>query len=200
MRRLLPADEERRNAVGGIEFWVFLLCCSAQLEGPSRALLGLGPHRLASLLLVIVVGVGENFHVEITKVETIKHLLGCGVDGNSIDVDLRFLGKIVKSALSLFLLEFQGDTTDRTFLNSTHKMRGESSNLVTDSLGRKDGHLLDDLLVGIKVQSQLPVVLLDDLARGPLDKVSAHTTHDPSILFCCLTLHETNLSSMRTKP
>jgi len=48
-------------------------------------------------------------------------------------------------------------------------MGGETSNLVTHTLGGGDGDLIDDTLVGVEVESKTGVVLLDDGTCGFLD-------------------------------
>ena len=55
-------------------------------------------------------------------------------------------------------------------------MGGETGNLVAKTFRRDDGDLFDDLLIHIEIKGQLRVIFLNDLARGPLDKLSADTT------------------------
>lgn len=47
---------------------------------------------------------------------------------------------------------------------------------VTQRLGGDDGHLLADTLVGVEVQAQSSVVLLDDDLGGLLDGLCPNTT------------------------
>jgi hypothetical protein len=51
--------------------------------------------------------------------------------------------------LPLLLLELEGDTTDGSALNPLHQVGGEPSDLVAETLGRDDGDLIADLLVGV---------------------------------------------------
>ena len=52
-------------------------------------------------------------------------------------------------------------------------MSSESSNLVTHALGGGDGDLVDDALVGVEVEGEAGVVLLDDRPGGLLDGLGA---------------------------
>lgn len=58
---------------------------------------------------------------------------------------------VVVLALTLLLLELEGDTTDWSTLNALHQVSGESSDLVAKSLGGDDGNFIADLLVGVEV-------------------------------------------------
>ena len=55
-------------------------------------------------------------------------------------------------------------------------MSGETSDLVTETLGGDDGDLGSNLLVGLEVQSQTRIVLLDEDLGGPLDSLSSNAT------------------------
>jgi hypothetical protein len=55
-------------------------------------------------------------------------------------------------------------------------MGSETSNLVPQSLGRDDSNFIADLLVGLEVQGQSWVVLLNENSRGLLDGFGANTT------------------------
>lgn len=52
-------------------------------------------------------------------------------------------------------------------------MGGETGNLVAETLGRDDSNLASNLLVGLEVQSQARVVLLDENLGGLLDSLSS---------------------------
>jgi hypothetical protein len=54
--------------------------------------------------------------------------------------------------------------------------RREASYLVSQSLGLDDSNLIAEPLVGIKVQSELLIILLNENPGGPLDSFRAHTT------------------------
>lgn len=62
----------------------------------------------------------------------------------------KVLTEVVLS-LSLLLLKLERDTANGTSLNPLHQVGGESSNLVSKTLGRNDGNLIADLLVGVAV-------------------------------------------------
>ena len=65
------------------------------------------------------------------------------------------------SALALLLLQLEGDAADWTALDPLHQVRGETSDLVPQLLGRDRGHLLGYILVHLEIQRELGVVLLD---------------------------------------
>jgi len=76
--------------------------------------------------------------------------LGVGIDLETTlrDGDGGDLGDVVVLPLPLLLLELEGDTPDGSLLNPLHEVGGEPSDLVTESLGRDDGNLVGDSLVG----------------------------------------------------
>merc|ERR1712159_584602 len=92
-------------------------------------------------------------------------------------VEGRHVRNEVHAALTLLLLQLQGNATDGASLDALHQMSGESGDLVTQRLGWDDCDLLGNLLVGLKVHCQTRIVLLDDLAGGPLDSLCANATH-----------------------
>jgi hypothetical protein len=53
---------------------------------------------------------------------------------------------------------------------------GSPSNLVSQRFCRDDGDFLDDALVGVEIDGQASVVLLDDDLRGLLDGFRSDTT------------------------
>ncbi len=63
--------------------------------------------------------------------------------------------------ISYFFLDLKGDTSDGTLLDSLHQVGGETGNLISHSLGRKDSNIGKDLLVEVEVSSELAVVLFD---------------------------------------
>jgi hypothetical protein len=50
-------------------------------------------------------------------------------------------------------LKLQGDASDRTSLDSLHQVGGETSDFVSQSLGRDDGDFIRDSLVRGEVES-----------------------------------------------
>ena len=59
--------------------------------------------------------------------------------------------------------------------NSAHQMCCESSNLVAHSLGRQNGNLINDTLVGVEIEGQFSVVLLDDSTSTLLNDLCTET-------------------------
>jgi hypothetical protein len=62
-------------------------------------------------------------------------------------------------------------------------MSGVSGDLVPEPLGRNDGNLIANPLVGLEVQRQLGVVTLNDDLGGLLDGLGSDATHVGD-LFC----------------
>ena len=61
-------------------------------------------------------------------------------------------------------------------------MSGVSGNLVPEPLGRDNGNLIANPLVGLEVQRQLGVVTLNDDLGGLLDGLSSDATHFGDLL------------------
>lgn len=106
-----------------------------------------------------------------------EHSLGVSVDLDGSVSDLRLLGDVVVTSLTLLLLELEGDAVDGTLLDTLHEVSGEASDLVAETLGGDGGNLGADSLVDVKVESEAGVVLLDDGARSSLDGLCANTAH-----------------------
>lgn len=66
--------------------------------------------------------------------------LGVGVDLQGVGggVESRDLGDVVILALTLLLLQLEGDTTDGTALDTLHQMGREASDLVAQTLRGDD--------------------------------------------------------------
>jgi hypothetical protein len=107
----------------------------------------------------------------------LNHLLSVSIDVDGLSVDLRLLGDEVHSSLSLLLLELEGDISDRTLLDSLHQVSDEAGNLVSKSLGGDDSNLLGNLLVQLEVQSELLVVLLNNVSGGSLNSLGSDSSH-----------------------
>lgn len=133
---------------------------------------------------------------EIPESHTLKHIFSVLIDNDNILFDGRFLWipskakylqrkhrdnrkrylrDKIQSALTLLLLQLEGDATDGTSLNSLHKVGDESSNFISHSLRRDNSNLAHKLLVNMEIQSQTRVVLLDDNSSGFLDSLRADT-------------------------
>lgn len=125
------------------------------------------------------VGCGsDNVDGEGLESKRLEKVLGLGVDieGGSLGVEGRDLGDEVVLSLSLLLLKLERDTADGTSLNPLHQVGGESSNLVSKTLGRNDGNLIADLLVGVEIESKTGVVLLDNNSRSSLDGFGSYSS------------------------
>ena len=135
----------------------------------------------------------------------LQQVLGLGVNVQLAalrvlsEVESRDLGDVLILALSLLLLQLEGDTTDGSSLNTLHQVCSVAGNLceeklgfetgcsrkwlegvadlVAQALGRNDGDLIADSLVGLEVQGELGVVPLNDDLGGLLDGLCANATH-----------------------
>ena len=85
------------------------------------------------------------------------------------------LGNKVQAPFSLLLLKLQRNSSNRALLDSLHEVGDETSDLISHSLGRNDCHLAGDALVGVKIQRQTRIVLLDNDSRRLLDGFSSDT-------------------------
>ena len=67
--------------------------------------------------------------------------LGIAVDlqPSCARIESRNLRNVVVLPLTLFFLEFEGDTTDGSFLDTLHQVSREAGDLVAQALGRDDG-------------------------------------------------------------
>ena len=74
-------------------------------------------------------------------------------------------------------LKLEGDTTDGTLLDTLHEMGDETSDLVAHGLGGDESNLSADTLVGVEIESEARIVLLDDSACSLLDGLYANATH-----------------------
>jgi hypothetical protein len=116
------------------------------------------------------------------------------------EVEGRNFGDVLILSLTLLFLKLEGDTTDRTPLDTLHQMCGvtgnlliymsecdsspqmpSSSYLVAETLGSNDCDLIADSLVGLEIEGQLWVVSLNDDLGGLLDGLGTNATHDCGI-------------------
>ena len=75
-----------------------------------------------------------------TQAATVATYLGVRVDLQRVDVDVESgdLGDVVVLALTLLLLELEGDTTDGAALDTLHQVGREASDLVPETLRGDD--------------------------------------------------------------
>ncbi len=119
--------------------------------------------------------------------------LGVGVDLQRVGsgVESRDLRDVVVLALTLLLLQLEGDTTDGTALDTLHQMGREASDLVAQTLRGHDSleeHIsslagyepqfalctydfIDDALVRVEIESEAGVAGAFALALKPLQPV-----------------------------
>jgi len=106
---------------------------------------------------------GNTNTAKVSISKTLQKIPGIRINLNSLlliqGTDLR---NEIKTTLTLFLLQFQRDVAYGALLDALHQMCGESSDLIAHALGRQDGDLIDNALVGVEVQRQARVVLLDN--------------------------------------
>jgi len=75
-----------------------------------------------------------------------------------------------------FFLNSQGDSSDGTLLNSLHQVGGETSNLISHSLGRKDSDVAQDLLVEMEIIAQLVVIFFNQDLSSLLDSLCSNSS------------------------
>jgi hypothetical protein len=106
-----------------------------------------------------------------TYAHALQQILGVLVDIElAIVVELskvegRDLGDVLILSLTLLFLKLEGDAADRASLDTLHQVGGEAGNLVSQSLAGNDGDLIDDALVGLKVEGEARVVSLDAVGQ-----------------------------------
>lgn len=119
----------------------------------------------------------------ITYAQVLKQVLGLGVDlqlarlGVLGEVEGGDLGDVLVLALTLLLLQLEGDAADGALLDTLHQVGGVAGDLVAQALGGDDGDLIADSLVGVEVEGQLGVEPLDDDFGGFLNCLCANATH-----------------------
>ena len=111
----------------------------------------------------------DRYSAQTSESQTLEQVSCIGVNLDGLLLQGRNLGNKVQSAFALLLLQFKRDTTDGSLGNSAHQVRCVSSNLVAHALGWKDGNFIDNTLVGVEVDSESSVVLLDDGASTLLN-------------------------------
>eukprot|EP00470_Lotharella_oceanica_P009947 CAMPEP_0170183274 /NCGR_PEP_ID=MMETSP0040_2-20121228/30188_1 /TAXON_ID=641309 /ORGANISM="Lotharella oceanica, Strain CCMP622" /LENGTH=145 /DNA_ID=CAMNT_0010428953 /DNA_START=167 /DNA_END=604 /DNA_ORIENTATION=+ len=135
----------------------------------------------ATLAIVIEVNLLHNADVvRLEEVKGLKELISILVNLDIVGINLRDFREGIHSALPLIFEELEGDAPDGTGLDALHQVGGESSNFVSEALRRHRSDFFNNTLVGVEVQRKALVVLLNNLARGPLDKLRANATHVPT--------------------
>lgn len=93
------------------------------------------------------------------------------------EVESGHLGDVLILPLTLLFLQLEGDTTDRTALDTFHQMGRVTSNLVPQSLGGDQRDLIADPLVDLEVEGELWVISLDDYLGTLLHGLGTNATH-----------------------
>jgi hypothetical protein len=83
---------------------------------------------------------------------------------------------VVILSLSFLFLQLERDSSNGSSLNSSHQVSGESSDFVSQSLRWDDRDFVTDLLVGVEIESESGVELLDNYSRGSLDGFSTNSS------------------------
>ena len=158
------------------------------IELQSRHLLALAFLSLALLLAVVVLAVvvlpeglllasgGLDGHTgEVAEVDGGEELLGVNIDLDGLGVEGGHVGHPVVAALALLLLQLEGDTADGTLLDTPHQVSGEAGNLVAKALCGDQGDLINNPLVGLEVEGEAGVVLLNHHTGSLLDGLCPDT-------------------------
>jgi len=74
-------------------------------------------------------------------------------------------------------LKLEGDAADGALLDALHEVSDKAGDLVPQALRGDQRHLRADPLVGVEVERQTRVVLLDNHARGLLHGLRADAAH-----------------------
>ena len=118
---------------------------------------------------------GDNTR-ELAHIHAIKESFGLGIDLDAGELQSRLGRDVVVLALALLLLELEADSADGSLLDATHQVGGETGNLVTEALAGDDGNLGGQTLVGLEIEGEARVVLLDKDTTGLLDGLCADAT------------------------
>ena len=114
---------------------------------------------------------------ELAETKVLDHLLENGVsDLDVLNLDLGSIWDEIHLALTLLFLKTERDTTDGSLLDSLHQVSGKTSNLVSESLGLDDSNVINDTLVGMEVNGELTVVLLNDGSGGSLNSLYSNSS------------------------
>lgn len=116
---------------------------------------------------------GCNDTKNIGKAYRPEHSLGDQVNLDLVQSQGRNLGDVIIPPLALFLLQLEGDSTNRPLLDSLHQVGGKPSDLVAQPLCGDNGKFIADALVSVKVQREAWIVLFDQLLCTSLNSFSA---------------------------
>jgi hypothetical protein len=131
---------------------------------------------LFGLVCLCAVG-GDGNSIQAAVSKALQQVTGVGVNGDGLLLKGRDFWDKVKAAFALLLLKFERNVTDGSLGNPAHQMRGESGNLIAHALGRKNGNLINDALVGVEIRCQPWVILLHNRAGRLLHSLGSDTLH-----------------------
>lgn len=117
---------------------------------------------------------GDRVHAE-----RLEKVLGLRVDLEGRvgrDGESRHVGDVLVLALTFLFLQTERDTADGALLDTFHQVGGETRDLVPQALGGDRGDLIEEALVGVEVQGETGVVLLNEHPRSTLDSLRPDAT------------------------
>jgi len=114
---------------------------------------------------------------DVAQFQHFQHVLGLNINFNSVDIQDGGLWDVVVSSLTLFLLQFDGNTSYSLVLKTFHQMGDETSDLVSEGFAGDDGNFLADTFVDMEIQRQSSVVFLDDKLGSFLNGLCTNSTH-----------------------
>jgi len=106
---------------------------------------------------------------DVAQFQHFQHVLGLNINFNSVDIQDGGLWDVVVSSLTLFLLQFDGNTSYSLVLKTFHQMGDETSDLVSEGFAGDDGNFLADTFV--------------DMVRRHNNRRGGHATGTRHIVF-----------------
>ncbi|KAE8695126.1 hypothetical protein F3Y22_tig00110733pilonHSYRG00068 [Hibiscus syriacus] len=125
-----------------------------------------------------------------------KHIERFLIDFDLVDLDSGFIGDEIHATLTLFLLEFKGNSANGTPMDPFHQMGGEPGDLIAEPLGWDDGNFFDDLLVGVEIECHARVVPLNHLMGRFLHCSKGLNSRNDSLKDLFASTHDNHGSSM----
>jgi len=119
---------------------------------------------------------------DIIEIQRLQHLPGIGVHLNDIVFQCRHLRNVIISAFTFLFLQLDGNTSDLRVSQSLHQMSNESCDFVAQRFRWDYGDFLADAFVGVEIQSETSVVLLDNHLGGFFHRLGTYATHFEFIL------------------
>ena len=117
--------------------------------------------------------IADDNTVEVTVPHAFQEVPRLPINPDGLLLQRTDLRNKVQPTLALFLLQLEGDVAHGALGDAFHEVGGEPGDLVSHALGRGDGDLVDETLVGVEVEREPRVVLLDDGPRGLLHGLGA---------------------------